>query len=95
MKTVTVSNLKASLSQYLRRVKQGEELLVTEHGRPIARVGPASPLKNLPAHLAEMQSEGLVKIGSGRLPRNFWKLPRPKTRGRAVESVLEEREESW
>ena len=92
MKTVTVSNLKASLSHYLRQVKEGEELLVTEHGRPIARVAPTAGVQVLSAHLAEMQSLGLIKVGSGKLPRNFWKLPRPKTRN-SVEAVLNEREE--
>ncbi len=33
MKTVTVSKLKASLSEYLREVKAGEEVLVTERGQ--------------------------------------------------------------
>ena len=37
MRTATVSKLKASLSEYLRQVKAGEEVLVTERGRPIAR----------------------------------------------------------
>lgn len=95
MKSVTVSNLKASLSRYLRQVKEGEELLITEHGRPIARIAPAPALQTLPEHLLEMQSQGLVRIGSGKLPRNFWKLPRPKGRGQVVRAALKEREEGW
>lgn len=35
-----VAELKASLSEYLRRVKAGEEVIVTEHGRPVARLVP-------------------------------------------------------
>ncbi len=42
MKTTTVSKLKASLSEYLRSVKAGEEVLVTERGRPIAKLTPAA-----------------------------------------------------
>ena len=42
MKTATVSKLKASLSEYLRQVKAGEEVLVTERGRPIAKLAPAA-----------------------------------------------------
>ena len=38
---VGVRELRDHLSRYLERVKAGEELTVTEHGRPIARlVGP-------------------------------------------------------
>ena len=42
MQTATVSQLKVSLSAYLRQVKAGEELVITERGRPIARLQPLS-----------------------------------------------------
>ena len=38
--TVGVRDLKNGLSAYLSRVKEGEEITVTEHGRPIARLSP-------------------------------------------------------
>jgi prevent-host-death family protein len=94
MKTATVSKLKASLSEYLRQVKAGEEVLVTERGRPIAKLTPAGGSSDLRHHLAEMEKQGLVKIGSGRLPKSFWDLPRPKDpKGLVVKSLLREREE--
>jgi len=96
MKTATVSRLKASLSEYLRQVKAGEEVLVTERGRPIAKLTPAVGSSSLPQHLAEMEKQGLVKIGPGRLPKGFWDLPRPKDpKGLIVKSLLREREEGW
>ena len=96
MKTATVSKLKASLSEYLRQVKAGEEVLVTERGRPIARIAPAVISHTLPKHLVEMQKQGLIKLGSEKLPKDFWDLPRPKDpKGLVVKAVLREREESW
>ncbi|MBI4562703.1 MAG: type II toxin-antitoxin system Phd/YefM family antitoxin [Candidatus Rokubacteria bacterium] len=96
MKTVTVSKLKASLSEYLRRVKAGEEVLVTERGRPIARLAPLGPVHSLPGHLAEMEKQGLIKVGAGKLPKGFWDLPRPKDpKGLVLKVVLQEREEGW
>jgi prevent-host-death family protein len=96
MKTATVSKLKASLSEYLRQVKAGEEVLVTERGRPIARIAPAVISHTLPKHLVEMQKQGLIKLGSEKLPKDFWGLPRPKDpKGLVVKAVLREREESW
>ncbi len=96
MKTATVSKLKASLSEYLRQVKAGEEVLVTERGRPIARIAPAVISHTLPKHLVEMQKQGLIKLGSEKLPKDFWCLPRPKDpKGLVVKAVLREREESW
>lgn len=38
MQTTSVSNLKARLSEMLRSVKSGEEVVVLEHKRPIARI---------------------------------------------------------
>jgi prevent-host-death family protein len=37
---VGVRELKAHLSAYLRRVKKGEVIVVSEHGRPIGRLVP-------------------------------------------------------
>jgi len=96
MKTTTVSKLKASLSEYLRSVKAGEEVLITERGRPVAKITPAVSSNLLPDHLVEMEKQGLVKIGSGKLPKGFWNLPRPKDpKGLVLKTVLREREEGW
>ena len=48
---VGVRELRQNLSKYLRRVAHGERLEVTEHGKPVAVLGPAeetdSPLGRL------------------------------------------------
>ena len=41
--TVGVRELKNRLSSYLDRVKAGEEITITEHGRPIARLAATAP----------------------------------------------------
>ena len=94
MTVTTVSKLKASLSEYLRRVKAGEEVLVTERGRVIARlIAPASH-GALPESLREMERRGLVKLGTGKLPKGFWRMPRPRDpKGLVMKAVLEERAE--
>jgi len=40
MKRVGVAELKNNLSRYLRVVEGGDEIEVTDHDRPIARLGP-------------------------------------------------------
>ena len=40
MKTVSVATLKQKLSEYLRLVEQGDEVVVTSHRRPVARLVP-------------------------------------------------------
>ena len=41
-KLVYVSTLKARLSEFLRLVKSGETILVTERGRPVALLSPVA-----------------------------------------------------
>jgi prevent-host-death family protein len=38
--TVGIAELRQNLSVYLRRVAQGERLLVTDRNRPVAELGP-------------------------------------------------------
>lgn len=39
-KTVGIAELRQNLSRYLRRVEQGERLLVTDRNRAVAELGP-------------------------------------------------------
>jgi prevent-host-death family protein len=39
-RAVGVAELRQNLSRYLRRVQQGERLLVTDRNRPVAELGP-------------------------------------------------------
>ena len=42
MNAVGVAELRQNLSKYLRRVEQGERLVVTDRNRPVAELGPPS-----------------------------------------------------
>ncbi len=65
MATVGVKELKNRLTQYLRRTKQGEEVVVTERGKPIALLRPVlseeKPV-SLEARLAKLAARGLVTL---------------------------------
>jgi prevent-host-death family protein len=37
---IGIRELRAGLSRYVEQVKQGEEIVVTEHGKPVARLVP-------------------------------------------------------
>lgn len=92
MRTAPVSKLKASLSSYLRQVKAGDEVVITERGRPIARLTPVGT-ESWSAHLTEMAAEGRITVGSGKLTKTFWRLPRPKDpKGLVMRALLLERE---
>ncbi len=43
--------------------------------------------------LSDLERQGLIRVGTGRLPKNFWKLPRPRDpKGKVLRALLEERE---
>ena len=94
--TAAVAELKAQLSRYLRRVKAGEEILVTERGAPVARLVPVVNTGRDHESLRDLERQGLMRVGSGKLPKNFWKLPRGRDPRAAVrKAVAEERETGW
>ena len=96
MKTAAISELKASLSEYLSKVKAGEKVIVTERGKPIAKLTPLEREEyEISEHLLTLERAGLVNIGTGKLPQGIWDLPRPKdNKGLALEALLKEREET-
>jgi prevent-host-death family protein len=93
-----VADLKARLSEYLSRVKVGEEVLVTDRGRPVARLVPVDAGYALDdeaetARLRRMEREGLVRLGSGKLPEGFFEKERlADPEGLLRKAALEERE---
>ena len=95
-KTAAVAELKAQLSRYLTRVKAGEEILVTERGAPVARLVPIERGGQDREQLRDLERQGLIRLGRGRLPSDFWKLPRGRdARAGVRKAVTEEREAGW
>jgi prevent-host-death family protein len=94
MVKVSISDLKAKLSEHVRRVKGGEEVLVTEHGRAVAVLSPVPPGHSEDAELDELVDSGLVRPASRPFDDAFWSLPRGSDPERAVlETLLRERRE--
>ena len=93
MKTAAVSELKARLSEYLNQVKAGMEVLITDRGKPVARLVPIPRSKDLKESLVRMEKQGLIRLGLGKLPKDFWRMDRPDDpRGLVLKALLEERE---
>ena len=92
-RTAGVSELKASLSAYLARVKAGEEVVVTERGTPVAKLIPIPRDESSDmAHLRDLERRGLLRIGTGHLPDDFWERPMPEDpEGLVLKGLLEER----
>jgi prevent-host-death family protein len=94
MKIAAVSKLKAYLSEYLNQVKAGNEVLITDRGKPVARLVPVSRTRAVGESLARMEKQGLIRLGSGKLPKDFWAMPRAEDpKGLVLKALLEERKE--
>lgn len=94
IKRAAVSTLKATLSVCLAKVKAGDEVLVVERGKPIAKLVPLSKDSHENDTLRDLVRAGLIRLGTGKLSAGFWKLPRPKDRkGRGLKALLADRSE--
>lgn len=82
-----VAQLKARLSEYLAHVRAGAEVVVTDHGRPVAKLVPVDS-----GELGELERQGIVRAGSMKLPPGFLEEQRPSVEGQGVtDALLEER----
>ena len=82
---VGVRELRQNLSVYLDRVKAGETLEVTEHGRPVARLTPnEEPRLSL---IDQMIADGRITPAKG--DRKHL-APPPNIPGRPLSEILQE-----
>ena len=88
MATVGVRELRDHLSDYLRRVREGERVVITDRGKPVGELSPAAGRKSVE------RAWVLVRQGIGRWrggkPRGLTRAPRLK-RGLVSAGVLEDR----
>lgn len=101
MKVVAVEEMQSPLSEYIAIVIDGEELVFTQCGRPVARM---TAEKTAPeetnsedeyeAHIQRLEKDSIIRRGAGKLPDNFWDMPLPKFKNGTLSDVLfEERAE--
>ena len=94
MVKAAVSEVKASLSKYLAKVKRGQEVVVTDRGHPVAKLVPIRVgFGN--ADRERLIREGIIEPGrTGRASKEFLKRPKIKDpQGLVLKALLEEREE--
>ena len=92
--TANVAQIKARLSEYLRQVKEGSEVVITERGIPVARLVPLAPEEKRATREERLIRSGALRPPAG--PRKRLGAPRLKRgAGRAVlQALLAERDES-
>ena len=92
--TVGAREFKTRLGTYLRQVREGRTLTITDRGRPVATVTPADMTgQSLDARLDQLRAEGVV-TGTGRPLRRV--VSPMDGRGHAfADAISEDREDRF
>jgi prevent-host-death family protein len=87
--TVEAAELRQNLSRYLRLVEQGERLIVTDHNRPVAELGPPP---TPPSEIDRLVAEGRLSRPRRRgLPGPLRLDGDPRALSRALHEIRGER----
>ena len=87
--TVGVRELKSQLSKYLRQVKAGRTIVITEHGRTVGRLVPAEASRD--DKLEAMRRAGLIRW-SGKKLKPMKPVARLKPGRSLAALIVEERQ---
>lgn len=82
MRSTNIADLRNRLTQYLQEVRAGEEIVVRDRQRPIAKIVPFTVDDD--ADDAALVASGLMRKGSGALPASFWTARRSRLTVRAA-----------
>ncbi len=94
MASVGLAELKARLSAFLKQVKAGQELLITERGVPVARIVPLPSASERNGRRERLAKEGLLHLGNGRVRDLLRNPPEGEQIGQGVlDALIAEREE--
>jgi antitoxin (DNA-binding transcriptional repressor) of toxin-antitoxin stability system len=94
MKAVGLRELKNRLSEYIRDVRGGESVLVTDRGEVVAEIGPPghhAASSGHPPGLQALARRGLATLGRPNEGRAYRRLRRVLTPGRAAALLDAER----
>ena len=95
MRSVNIAELKNSLSAYLRLVRDGEEVVIRDRNRDIARIVPIEAEGDDAEEERRLVAAGLLRLGAGPIEDSFWDLPAPRVSGDKVQRALEEDRNAW
>lgn len=95
MITAGIKHVRDKFTGYLKRVREGEEILLTERGKPIAVIKPLPKKDSLEEKLALLEARGLVKRPASWRPLKARHRP-IRTKGKPLSQlIIEERRKGW
>lgn len=90
---VGARELKTRLGTYLRRVREGRTLLVTDRGEPVAELRPIQAHAGVPALLLKLSSKGSITLPVRKSMTAF--RPIQSRGGTLADAVHEDREDRF
>ena len=89
MKTVNIGTLKNQLSAYLKLVRDGEEVVVKDRDKPVARILPIRVPQPIDEEEAELVAAGIMKLPQEEMDWDaFWALPMPTVSDEAAREAI-------
>jgi prevent-host-death family protein len=93
MRTVNISDLKAQLSAHIQLVREGEEVLVCDRNKPVARIVPC-PLQGQSEQEQRLVSRGVLTPPLKKRPASVsWPDPPGNVSDKVMEQVWREERE--
>ncbi len=91
MKMASITEAKNQLSALIAKVRRGETVLITDRGRPVARLEPLvnDPAENDDGRIARLERQGILLPRRGKLPLDLILSRPPKgPKGESIVDVL-------
>ena len=89
---VPIGQVKARPNEFLSRVRAGEEVVITDRGTPVGRMG----ARAVEGRRTELARAGLIREPVCTLDPAFHEAERPRDPGaRSLEAVHRERSHGW
>jgi prevent-host-death family protein len=92
MQTVGSREFKNRMGRYLRAVRSGRTLIITDRGKPVAKLAPPdklTPETGLQDRLKELEAQGFIRLAK----KPFGKFRRVRGRGKSgSQMIIEDRQ---
>ncbi len=89
-----IKEIRDHFTLYLKRVKMGEDIIVTERGRPIAIIRPIPEETGLEERLESASLEGLIRLPQKK--ENISLHKKLQLKGKPLtDIIIDEREKGW
>jgi prevent-host-death family protein len=92
--TIAIAKAKALFSRCIARARRGEEIIITDRGRPVAKLSPMNTSEEgLSPHVKDMVRTGRLRPPREKWDDGFFRRPPARAKSGVLRALLNEREE--